>query len=458
VTPCPGCLGDFRIDAEVPTTPVLGKGFAEGRCVRDLGMVPHLTPGDAYCTVGNTHQLTATVVCAQLGQPQPNVPVRFTVMYGPHAGVTGIEKTDANGQAFWSYTGEKLGTDTIVAEPKYNTLASVNRRTELDESYEEISRQVYVTWVEEDKPTLPPSMGFAWKDILLDGFEGDFPGSWEIREKDTPIANWGKDGYTAHGGSYSAFCAKDGPDGVTPPENYPNDMASSMVFGPFDLSDAALAELNYYYWLKSGDANDRLWCLASLDGTHFYGQYRSGDSEGWQYMSFKLNTVFALQDITGQTKVWIAFRFISDSSGGDIGAFVDDVQLRKWVPNFPVIPDIRANGSDYPISVSRGNNVQLSIGMDTGQYAGEKADWFLLELAPNGSILYYDTTQGMMVEGIALSYQGPLFFFDDTAIFNLRNLSTGRHWFYFGVDLKPNGVIDTDCLFYDGAQVEIPKP
>ena len=448
--PCPGstleCLGDFRIDAEVPTSPVAGKGLDEGKCIFRIGMVPLLDPGTAYCAIGSAHQLTVTLVCAESGAPKPNEQVRFTVLEGPHAGTSGVVMTDANGQAVWSYTGIEPGMDTIVAEPTDSyTLSHVDRKLSVNDPYAEISRQVYVTWVEEDNPTLPPSEGYGWQDILLDDFEGDFPGNWEIREKETsPIANWGKDSYQPHGGLYSVFCAKDGPDGVDPPQNYPDDMASAIVFGPFDLRDADFAELNFYYWLKSADSNDRFWYLASLDGTHFYGQYKSGDSEGWQYQSFKLDDVFGLEDLSGQPSVWIAFYFVSDSSGSDAGAFVDNVELKKWIPNFPVVPDIRANGSDYPIVIPVGDNVVISLGMDAGLHTGESADWFLVAIDPGGSITSY--------------YQGPLFSFDDTAIVNFTDLEVGDHSFYFGIDLEPNGAVDLDSLFYDGVQVKISQP
>lgn len=460
VTPCPKCFGVFRVEAEAPTTPVAAKGFWEGRCIVKLGMVPRIDPGTAYCALGNEHHVTVTLLCALLGKPQANVQVLFSVIDGPHAGTSGTARTNASGRATWGYAGTKLGTDVIVASP-LNSLSPDEEPGAWRENGKpsEISNPAHVTWLAKDAPTLPPSQGYAWKSILREDFEGTFPGDWELRGNDVPpVATWGKDDFRAFDGSFSAFCAKDGADGVTPPEKYPDGMASAMIYGPFDLSDADYGELNFHYWLKTADPGDRLWYLASVDGTDFFGEYRHGNSDGWQYKSFKLNDAVRLGDLTGQPRVWIAFYFVSDASGNDSGAFVDDVVLKKWVPHVAPAPAIRANGSDDRISVVQGTPVSISLGMDAGSYRGENADWWLVDILTGGMIKYFDVGRKGMVEGFYPSYQGPLFSFGDTAVLNLDNLEPGGHTFYFGVDLGVNGTLDMDSLFYDRVEVEISPP
>ncbi len=73
-----------------------------------------LTPDSATNTVGESHILTATVTTTGT-QPVTGVMVAFSVISGPTDGVTGSATTDANGQAFFSYTGDNVGTDTIEA-------------------------------------------------------------------------------------------------------------------------------------------------------------------------------------------------------------------------------------------------------------------------------------------------------------------------------------------------------
>ena len=83
------------------TTAVVGKGIL-------------LAPVSATNPVGSQHTVNATVQ-DDLGNPIVDYDVNFTIVSGPHAGLTGTDVTDANGQATWSYTGTTVGTDTIVA-------------------------------------------------------------------------------------------------------------------------------------------------------------------------------------------------------------------------------------------------------------------------------------------------------------------------------------------------------
>ncbi len=57
-------------------------------------------------------------------------------------------------------------------------------------------------------------------------------------------------------------------------------MQSWMVFGPFDLSNAADAELIFYYWNRSELNYDYFGWYASANGTNYYGTRVSGDSVG----------------------------------------------------------------------------------------------------------------------------------------------------------------------------------
>src|SRR5262249_42320830 len=72
-------------------------------------------------TVGGTHTVTTTIT-DQLGSPQANVHVTFTITSGPNAGTAGTTNpasgnTDANGQVSFTYTSNgAVGTDTIIAQ------------------------------------------------------------------------------------------------------------------------------------------------------------------------------------------------------------------------------------------------------------------------------------------------------------------------------------------------------
>ncbi len=67
-----------------------------------------------------THEVlsTATVTATfanGCGQPLSNAAVEFSVLSGPNTGRTGTGTTDSNGQASFSYSSTRLGTDTLHA-------------------------------------------------------------------------------------------------------------------------------------------------------------------------------------------------------------------------------------------------------------------------------------------------------------------------------------------------------
>ncbi|MCK4731723.1 MAG: Ig-like domain-containing protein [Methanophagales archaeon] len=83
------------------TTAVVGEGIL-------------LTPASATNPVGSEHTVTATVQ-DDLGNPIVDREVTFTIVSGPHGGLTDTDTTDVNGKATFTYTGTWAGTDVIEA-------------------------------------------------------------------------------------------------------------------------------------------------------------------------------------------------------------------------------------------------------------------------------------------------------------------------------------------------------
>ena len=187
-----------------------------------------------------------------------------------------------------------------------------------------------------EPPQEPAASQAGWQYIMTDGFEGAFPGVWSLYlDPGATDAYWGKDNYRSHSGSYSAFCAKSGTAGVNPPNHYPNNMDAWMIYGPFSLADATDAKVDFWLWLQSESDYDFVYCMASTDGTYFYGYSWCGDSAGWASRSFDLTNVYTLGNLCGQPQVWIAFIFTSDDTITNKGAFVDDIVLREYVTDGP---------------------------------------------------------------------------------------------------------------------------
>jgi len=173
-------------------------------------------------------------------------------------------------------------------------------------------------------PTATPTT--TWQTIFADSFEGSFPGAWQRYGN----PGWGRTNCRAATGSYSVWPAVDGTGAVIPcTNNYPNNLNASLVFGPFDLTGAAAAELNFQRWQRTELNHDYFLWLVSVDDQTFYGWQSSGDTGGWDAVTFDLSNVPPLGDLRGQPQVWIAFLFQSDADVNDAGVFLDDVVIRK---------------------------------------------------------------------------------------------------------------------------------
>lgn len=89
-------------------------GIATGQNVNaGIILTIDLTPPDAENEVGTQHTVTATV---DDGGPVPDADVAFDVISGPNTGDGGLDTTDSNGEATFTYTGDGgTGVDTIEA-------------------------------------------------------------------------------------------------------------------------------------------------------------------------------------------------------------------------------------------------------------------------------------------------------------------------------------------------------
>lgn len=176
----------------------------------------------------------------------------------------------------------------------------------------------------------------AWTAVLDDDFESGFPGSnWSVYVGESAAdAYWGAWTCWSSSVSHSVGCAAGGTEAIACDENYPNDMWTRMLAGPFDLSDPNIldAALEFSVDLSCEDSTngdnyrDRLLVLASIDNANFYGVQYAGQGSGT--LSLDLTALPVIGDVTGQSQVWIAFDFESDSSVNlSNGAQIDDVQL-----------------------------------------------------------------------------------------------------------------------------------
>ena len=183
----------------------------------------------------------------------------------------------------------------------------------------------------------------GWTVILEEGFEGAFPGEWQLGDGDPAegLYVWASRSCRANSGSHSGWAVGGGAGvGLGCQSAYPRHVASWMVFGPFSLADASAAELAFQLWLNSEPEYDGVFSGASIDGVEYHGYITTGNSAGWGQVVLNLGAVPVLGDLAGQEEVWIALLFVSDGVVRmQQGAFIDDIILRKYVGSLADLPE-----------------------------------------------------------------------------------------------------------------------
>jgi hypothetical protein len=177
-------------------------------------------------------------------------------------------------------------------------------------------------------PTPTATLEGGWRRLLVEGWEGDFPGAW------TRYGNpgWGRVNCLTQADTHSVWPAAAGAGAVVAcTSNYPNALNAWLVYGPFSLANANAAELSFQRWQRTQLDHDYLQWLASVDGDSFYGWQTSENSSGWASVTFDLSAVPTLGNLCGRSQVWVAFRMLSDAATSDQGPFVDGILLRKHV-------------------------------------------------------------------------------------------------------------------------------
>jgi len=126
-----------------------------------------------------------------------------------------------------------------------------------------------------------------------------------------------------------------------------------------------------------------------------------------------------------------------------------------------VIPGIMVNGHDGSATVSSEESVAVTIRLDLNGRRNQNADWWFAAVANTGDaclIYYFDLNAGTMVQGLALTYQGPLFELSDTEMIRFPRLPVDMYTFYFGIDLHMNGTLDVCSRQYHDAAIIVQTP
>ena len=124
------------------------------------------------------------------------------------------------------------------------------------------------------------------------------------------------------------------------------------------------------------------------------------------------------------------------------------------------VADIKANGSDGPVSVTTSDTLSIKVSLNAGGNTNV-ADWWVLAKCPDSEWYYYNLSTEVFQSGMSGTYQGALFDLASYQVLNqVINYTTatagaGAYTFYFGVDMTPDGAITMGNIYYDSVVVNV---
>ncbi len=203
-----------------------------------------------------------------------------------------------------------------------------------------------VTAPDDERPAAGAPTGAArqpegWANIMAEGFEGIFPYTgWTLLDLSNDGCDflWDDDDFKPRVGSWAAWPAAGGADGLDPAvSNYPPNMNSWMIYGPFSLTGATNADALFSLWRQIEPAFDRIAFGVSHDGTNFNTIQWDGTAN---WTDIQVNFL----SFVGDGSVWVAWIFQSDSTVQYDGPWIDEIRIRRYnPPQGPYFPIIMIN-------------------------------------------------------------------------------------------------------------------
>jgi hypothetical protein len=217
-----------------------------------------------------------------------------------------------------------------------------------------------------------------------------------------------------------------------------------------DTGDTAGANASYKPQITcSGNNVYAVWYDYRNGSTDIYFNYSTDNGVNWQSSDIRLDT----GDTAGANG---SFHPQITCSGNNVYAVWYDGRNGNWDIYFNraiPVPDIKANGSDGPISITQSDSLQIRVSLNTNGLTAD-ADFWLAYKGPAGWVHYNKTTK-TWESGLDVTHQGALFDINNKKVFQKSGLTPGNYTFYFGVDLNMNGKITKSCLYKDEVKVTV---
>jgi|GEM_PF-2685566 len=196
-----------------------------------------------------------------------------------------------------------------------------------------------------------------WITVLEDSFESvDFPDPWT---RGGTNYTWGLNDAQASDGTYSIWCADKALAGnprrnPVPGSGYADNMDAWLEYGPIDLRNCSDAFMSFDIWKKISD-QDKVEIIATNNVIKATVIYQGGQG-GWLSEKISFGNWNGI-NFLGQKTVNVKIRFYSNGAGHDIGAFIDNVVIKKYFTGWPDVT-VKTLSVD-PTAVANGEQVML---------------------------------------------------------------------------------------------------
>jgi hypothetical protein len=217
-----------------------------------------------------------------------------------------------------------------------------------------------------------------------------------------------------------------------------------------DTGDTAGANNSSYPQITcSGNNVYAVWYDYRNGAADIYFNYSTDNGVNWQSSDIRLDT----GDTAGANGSY--YPQITCSESNVYAVWYDfrngsaDIYFNRAIPG----TDIKANGSDGPISITQSDTLQIRVSLTTNGLTAN-ADFWLAYKGPSGWVHYNKATK-KWEPGLGVTYQGALFDINNKKVFQKSGLAPGNYTFYFGVDLNMNGKITKSCLYKDEVKVTV---
>jgi len=177
-----------------------------------------------------------------------------------------------------------------------------------------------------------------------------------------------------------------------------------------------------------------------------YNVYYGTESENYAYfIDVGITTTYRLDGLLDGVAYYIAVTAYDTSDNeSDCSNEVSGVETTEPTP------DIKANGSDGPITVSSASPVSITVSLDPGDKVGQNADWWIIADTPNGLYSYVHRLRRWS-PGIHLCAQAPLIDLPLTGAY--FNIPPGDYTVYFAVDDNADG--NLDATWEDSVELDV---